>query len=35
MQTFRPRVNKANSQLDMYQKNIGEYYYIPKRNEKE
>lgn len=35
MQTFRPRVNKANSQLDLYQKNIGEYYYVPKKNEKE
>lgn len=33
--TFRPRVNKTNSQLDLYQKKIGEYYYIPKKGEKE
>ncbi|MHA1370972.1 MAG: ATP-binding cassette domain-containing protein, partial [Promethearchaeota archaeon] len=32
-QTFRPRVNKKGSHLDVYQKNIGEYYYIPKKGE--
>nr|MDO8119418.1 ATP-binding cassette domain-containing protein [Candidatus Sigynarchaeota archaeon] len=35
IQTFRPRVNKVGSQLDMYQKKIGEYYYIPKQGEKD
>ncbi len=35
IQTFRPRVNKHGSQLDLYQKKIGEYYYIPKQGEKE
>jgi hypothetical protein len=25
--TFRPRVNKEGSQMDMFQKGIGEYYY--------
>ncbi|MEX2681459.1 MAG: ribosome biogenesis/translation initiation ATPase RLI [Candidatus Sigynarchaeota archaeon] len=33
LQTFRPRVNKLGSQLDQYQKKIGEYYYIPKKGE--
>jgi len=28
-QTGRPRVNKEGSKLDRYQKEIGEYYYIP------
>ena len=27
--TGRPRVNKENSKMDRYQKEIGEYYYIP------
>ncbi len=35
IQTFRPRVNKFGSQLDLYQKKIGEYYYIPKKGESE
>jgi hypothetical protein len=26
--TLRPRANKLNSQIDKYQKSIGEYYYI-------
>ncbi|MHA1819109.1 MAG: ribosome biogenesis/translation initiation ATPase RLI [Promethearchaeota archaeon] len=34
-QTGRPRVNKKGSNLDSYQKSIGEYYYIPKKGEKE
>ncbi|MFX0101013.1 MAG: ribosome biogenesis/translation initiation ATPase RLI [Candidatus Hodarchaeota archaeon] len=34
-ETLRPRVNKKDSRLDKYQKNIGEYYYIPKKDEKE
>ena len=33
--TNRPRVNKKGSRLDLYQKNIGEHYYIPKKGEKE
>lgn len=28
-QTGRPRVNKEGSKLDRYQKEIGEYYYVP------
>lgn len=35
IQTFRPRVNKIGSQLDSFQKKIGEYYYIPKKGENE
>ncbi|MHA1727796.1 MAG: ribosome biogenesis/translation initiation ATPase RLI [Promethearchaeota archaeon] len=31
--TGRPRVNKKGSNLDTYQKSIGEYYYIPQKNE--
>lgn len=27
--TGRPRVNKENSKMDRYQKEIGEYYYVP------
>jgi ATP-binding cassette subfamily E protein 1 len=34
-QTGRPRVNKENSRLDRLQKEIGEYYYIPVKAEKE
>ncbi len=33
--TGRPRVNKKDSYLDRYQKKIGEYYYIPRHDEKE
>lgn len=33
--TGRPRVNKRGSSLDQYQKSIGEYYYIPTKNEKD
>ncbi len=33
--TGRPRVNKKGSKLDKMQRKIGEYYYIPKKNEKE
>jgi ATP-binding cassette subfamily E protein 1 len=29
--TKRPRVNKENSRLDKYQKSIGEFYYVPAR----
>jgi len=25
--TFRPRVNKEGSQMDVFQKDLGEYYY--------
>lgn len=32
--TGRPRVNKKGSNLDTYQKSIGEYYYVPKKGEK-
>ena len=35
VQTYRPRVNKNGSQLDVFQKKIGEYYYVPKKGEKE
>jgi ATP-binding cassette subfamily E protein 1 len=31
--TGRPRVNKYGSRLDKYQKSIGEYYYIPSKEE--
>ena len=31
--TGRPRVNKKGSNLDSFQKSIGEYYYIPKIGE--
>jgi len=31
--TGRPRVNKYNSNLDKYQRKIGEYYYIPTKDE--
>jgi ATP-binding cassette subfamily E protein 1 len=31
--TGRPRVNKENSRLDRYQKNIGEYYYVGEAEE--
>jgi len=31
--TGRPRVNKYGSRLDRYQKSIGEYYYIPSKEE--
>ncbi len=33
-QTGRPRINKKDSYLDRYQKRIGEYYYVPKEEEK-
>ncbi len=33
--TFRPRVNKEGSQMDKFQKNIGEYYYTKIAKEKE
>ena len=33
--TYRPRVNKENSQMDKYQKSIGEYYYTQITQEKE
>ena len=33
--TYRPRVNKADSQMDKYQKSIGEYYYTQVTQEKE
>ncbi|MHA1749967.1 MAG: ribosome biogenesis/translation initiation ATPase RLI [Promethearchaeota archaeon] len=35
LETGRPRVNKKNSKLDLYQKRINEYYYLPKKGEKE
>lgn len=31
--TLRPRANKPNSQIDKYQKSIGEYYYITSEKE--
>ncbi|MCP4761216.1 MAG: ribosome biogenesis/translation initiation ATPase RLI, partial [archaeon] len=31
--TGRPRVNKKGSNLDSYQKSIGEFYYVPKKGE--
>ncbi len=31
--TYRPRVNKEGSYLDRYQKEIGEYYYIPREKD--
>ena len=31
--TGRPRVNKLNSNLDKFQRKIGEYYYIPTKDE--
>ena len=33
LSTGRPRVNKVNSNLDKYQRKIGEYYYIPSKGE--
>ncbi len=33
LSTGRPRVNKLNSNLDKYQRKIGEYYYIPTKEE--
>jgi len=33
--TFRPRVNKEDSQMDKFQKSIGEYYYTKVTKEKE
>jgi ATP-binding cassette, sub-family E, member 1 len=33
LSTGRPRVNKFDSNLDKYQRKIGEYYYIPSKNE--
>ncbi|MDR1992220.1 MAG: ribosome biogenesis/translation initiation ATPase RLI [Nitrososphaerota archaeon] len=33
--TFRPRVNKADSQMDKFQKDLGEYYYTKINKEKE
>ena len=33
--TFRPRVNKEGSQMDLFQKGIGEYYYTKVSKEKE
>ncbi len=33
--TYRPRVNKADSQMDKYQKSIGEYYYTQVTQDKE
>lgn len=33
LSTGRPRVNKVNSNLDKYQRKIGEYYYIPTKDE--
>jgi ATP-binding cassette, sub-family E, member 1 len=33
--TFRPRVNKEGSQMDVFQKSIGEYYYTKIEKEKE
>jgi ATP-binding cassette subfamily E protein 1 len=33
--TFRPRVNKEGSQMDEFQKSIGEYYYTKITKEKE
>ena len=33
LSTGRPRVNKYNSNLDKYQRKIGEYYYIPTKDE--
>ncbi|UYP46435.1 Vitamin B12 import ATP-binding protein BtuD [Candidatus Lokiarchaeum ossiferum] len=33
LSTGRPRVNKINSNLDKYQRKIGEYYYIPTKDE--
>jgi ATP-binding cassette subfamily E protein 1 len=33
--TFRPRVNKEDSQMDKFQKSIGEYYYTKITKEKE
>jgi ATP-binding cassette subfamily E protein 1 len=33
--TFRPRVNKEDSQMDKFQKDIGEYYYTKITKEKE
>jgi ATP-binding cassette, sub-family E, member 1 len=33
--TFRPRVNKEGSQMDLFQKDIGEYYYTKIVKEKE
>ncbi len=35
LSTGRPRVNKLGSRLDQYQKSIGEYYYIPAKEEEE
>jgi ATP-binding cassette subfamily E protein 1 len=31
--TGRPRVNKLGSNLDKFQRDIGEYYYIPEQEE--
>lgn len=31
--TKRPRVNKENSKMDRYQKKIGEYYYVPSKED--
>jgi ATP-binding cassette subfamily E protein 1 len=33
--TFRPRVNKEDSQMDKFQKDIGEYYYTKIAKDKE
>jgi len=33
--TLRPRVNKENSQMDKFQKGIGEYYYTKITKEKD
>ena len=33
LSTGRPRVNKYNSNLDKFQRKIGEYYYIPTKDE--
>jgi ATP-binding cassette, sub-family E, member 1 len=33
--TYRPRVNKESSQMDKYQKSIGEYYYTQVTQDKE
>ena len=33
--TGRPRVNKEGSRLDRQQKSIGEYYYVPLKEDKE